>query len=282
MHELDAILDAIRRTPRGILATVVATRGSTYRRPGARAVIAEDGSVFGIVSGGCVERDLAERTAAWLADFTPRLMTYDNTALDDVVFGLGLGCRGEIDVLIEPFDAAHPPQIASFRWNGSEPVQWTTTLDGRAILTETIRPPRAIVVFGRGNDVAPVVRVAEAAGFRVTTSVNVELDLTPFDAAVVMTHNFMRDVEIVGALAKTPIAYVGLLGPKSRGDDVLANVGELPESFRARVHSPIGLDLGGERPDEIALAIVAEVQAVLNGKEARPLRDVDAPIHAIT
>src|SRR5207237_1418311 len=85
-----------------------ALRGSTDRRAGARAVIGEDGQSFGTISGGCLERDLAERVATWLTDFTPRVITYDSSKTTDIVFGLGLGCRGEIDLYIEPFDAAHP------------------------------------------------------------------------------------------------------------------------------------------------------------------------------
>src|SRR5438105_13936795 len=110
MHELDRILSAIRATPRGILVTVVRTHGSTYRRAGARAVIGEDGRAVGAISGGCLERDLAERTRPWLADMQPRVVTYDSSRDDDLVFGLGLGCRGVLDLLIEPFDDAHPPK----------------------------------------------------------------------------------------------------------------------------------------------------------------------------
>src|SRR5947207_7156307 len=113
MHEIDKTLAAVRRVTdegkRGILVTIVATRGSTYRRAGARAVISEDGEAFGALSGGCLERDLAERIAVWLADFQPRVITYDNSRSDDIVFGLGLACRGETEMLIEPFDRARPP-----------------------------------------------------------------------------------------------------------------------------------------------------------------------------
>ena len=117
MHEIDKALAAVRRVTdegkRGILVTIVATRGSTYRHAGARAVISEDGNAFGTLSGGCLERDLAERARAWLADPKPRLFTYDTTSSSDVVFGLGLGCRGVIDVLIEPFDARRLPRLRS-------------------------------------------------------------------------------------------------------------------------------------------------------------------------
>ena len=277
MHELERILETIRATPRGILVTVVRTHGSTYRRAGARAVIAEDGRAVGAISGGCLERDLAERIKPWLADMQPRIVTYDSTRSDDLVFGMGLGCRGVLDLLIEPFDASHPPRLLEFRWNGREPVEWTTTLPDGETLVEIVRPQRAIVVFGGGADVEPVIRVAQQVGWRADVVTTREpIDADDYDAAVVMTHNFPRDVEILSTLLASHIAYIGLLGPRSRGDELLAELG-VPRD--ARIFSPIGLDLGAETPEEIALSIVAEIQAVLNARSARALREVNAPIH---
>src|ERR1051325_4743520 len=106
MHEITRTIAAARSIidagKRGVLATIVATNGSTYRRAGARALISEDGESFGTISGGCLERDLAERVAIWLGDFKPRVIHYDSSKMTDIVFGLGLGCRGEIDLLIAP------------------------------------------------------------------------------------------------------------------------------------------------------------------------------------
>jgi xanthine dehydrogenase accessory factor len=91
-----------------------------------------------------------------------------------------------------------------------------------------------------------------------------------------MTHNFARDAEILRQLLSSQIQYIGLLGPKSRGDELLAEIGA---SRDARLHSPIGLDLGGETPEEIALSIVAEVQAAFERRSARSLRELKVPIH---
>jgi xanthine dehydrogenase accessory factor len=293
MHEIDKTLAAVRRVAdegkRGILVTIVGTRGSTYRRAGARAVISEIGESFGTLSGGCLERDLTERARGWLADPKPRLFTYDTTKTTDVVFGLGLGCRGVIDVLIEPFDAQNLPRLArEFRWNGREPVVWTTTLDGQELLVEAIRPERAIAIFGGGADVEPVARMAEQLGWRAAVispkdmhpeTVKEKVDLGVFDAAVVMTHHFLHDLALLSAILPSPIPYVGLLGPKSRGEELLAQLGETRSE---RIHSPIGLDLGGETPEEIALAIIAEIQTVLNQRDGKPLRALEGPIHETT
>ncbi|HZW53669.1 MAG TPA: XdhC family protein, partial [Candidatus Elarobacter sp.] len=79
-------------------------------------------------------------------------------------------------------------------------------------------------------------------------------------------------------LLPSAIPYVGLLGPKSRGDDLLARAG----FERGRLRNPIGLDLGADTPDEIALSIVAEVQAALAERGARPLSEADSAIHGRT
>jgi xanthine dehydrogenase accessory factor len=281
MHEIDKIIAACRSVidagKRGVLVTVIRTQGSTYRRAGARAVIGEDGTLAGAISGGCLERDISERVAMWLSDMTPRLVTYDSTRGDDLIFGLGLGCRGMLDLLIEPFDRVHPPRIVTdFHWNGSEPAEWMTILPNGETMIEILRPPRVIAIFG-GGDALPVAQFARAVGWRVDViKPRAAFDARAFDAAVVMTHNFARDAEILRQLLSSQIQYIGLLGPKSRGDELLAEIGA---SRDARLHSPIGLDLGGETPEEIALSIVAEVQAAFERRSARSLRELKVPIH---
>ena len=283
MHELDKVIAACRSTinenRRGVLVTLIRTQGSTYRRAGARVVIAENGEAFGAVSGGCLERDLAERIRPWLDDMQPRVITYDSSRSDDVVFGLGLGCRGVLELFVEPFDATHVPSLVTdFHWNGREPIEWTMRLPNGETLIELIRPQRAIAIFGSGADVEPVANLARTIGWRVDVITTRDpIDVTNYDAAIVMTHNFQRDADALALLLRSQIAYIGLLGPKSRGDELLAEIGATREP---RLHSPIGLDLGSETPEEIALSIIAEIQSVLNRRSARELRELDEPIHA--
>lgn len=289
MHEIDRIIDAAKRMKRGMVVTIVATQGSTYRRAGARTVISENGEAVGTISGGCLERDLAARCIELLADMQPRVITYDSSRDDDIIFGLGLGCRGVIDLHIEPFDAEHPPRLVrEFQWSGREPVTWTTSIDGRPLLVEIIRPSRALAIFGGGPDVDPLAKIAEQAGFQVSRfaprdihpeKVRDSVVLTQFDAAVIMTHNYLYDQALLETLLPSPIPYVGLLGPKYRGEELVA---QIPEEQRARLHNPIGLDLGGETPEQIALSIVAEIEAVLNRRSARSLREVEGPLHVRT
>jgi xanthine/CO dehydrogenase XdhC/CoxF family maturation factor len=306
MHELDKLATAAQRLiddgKRGLLVTVVGTRGSTYRRAGARVIISENGESFGAISGGCLERDLAARAHLWLADFHPRVFTYDASRTDDVVFGLGLGCRGEIELLIEPFGPALPPRIPvpsgrevmiqgtvvstsarhaiGDRIEVAEPVEKTCRMDidGSDVLVEVIHPQRAIVIFGSGPDTKPVAAMADLIGWRAEISGSRTLpDLAAYDAAIVMTHNFHFDAHILRALFASQIAYIGLLGPKSRGQELLREIGVA--TAPSHLHSPIGLDVGAETPDEIALSIAAEIQATFAQRSGKPLRDSAQPIH---
>jgi len=109
MNELDAVLKAVETAQatgrRVALASVVAVTGSSYRRPGARMLVTQDGQTTGGVSGGCLESDVMMRAAAAIEDGKVTLASYDTTGDDDVDFGVGLGCRGVIHVLIEPLPA---------------------------------------------------------------------------------------------------------------------------------------------------------------------------------
>ncbi|HEY9661184.1 MAG TPA: XdhC family protein, partial [Allocoleopsis sp.] len=109
MNELQRILQVFEQSQqtgkRAVLATVVRTRGSVYRRPGARMLITEDGQMVGAISGGCLEADILERSRSLFStDSNPILVRYDTTSSDDIVFGLGLGCSGVVEVLIEPLN----------------------------------------------------------------------------------------------------------------------------------------------------------------------------------
>ncbi|HEX7706066.1 MAG TPA: XdhC family protein [Thermoanaerobaculia bacterium] len=282
MHELQRIYDAVGRIVgegrRGLLVTVISTSGSTYRRAGARSVIGEDGSVDGAISGGCVERDIAERAKSWLDDFAPRIVTYDSSSPDDIVFGLGLGCRGLIEMLVEPFDSGNPPRLPPLPQG--EPIGWETAFEGNVVLTETIEPQKRIVIFGRGPDCEPVAVMARATGWRADVIRSYDRpDLSGVDAIVIMTHNFLHDVALVEAAFASSATYIGLLGPKVRGEEILTQIGEVSPAMCARLYNPAGLDLGADTPEEIALAIVAEVLSVFRRAAARPLRVKEGPIH---
>jgi xanthine/CO dehydrogenase XdhC/CoxF family maturation factor len=176
------------------------------------------------------------------------------------------------------------------------------------IFFDLIRPPRPLVIFGAEHDALPLVEQARVLGWHVTVvdtrarratverfaranevvlcraeEVAARVSLTENTAAVVMTHNYPDDIELLRALLPSPVCYLGLLGPKQRAQQLLAELqadeARPSDAPHARLHSPVGLDIGAETPEEIALAIVAEIKAVCAARGGGFLRDRDAPIH---
>ena len=176
------------------------------------------------------------------------------------------------------------------------------------VFVDAIRPPPDLIVFGTGHDVRPVVEFGQKADFRVTVvgfraglatderfpvadrvvstspgRVREDLALDDETYAVVMTHNFVDDRLAVDELLNTDVPYVGVMGPRERFEEMRAEFDAEGRSFSKteldRLYTPIGLDLGGGSPYQIALSIVAEVQAVAHGRNPRHLRERDSPIH---
>lgn len=177
-------------------------------------------------------------------------------------------------------------------------------VQGTQVLVEVITPPTPLVIFGSGYDVVPVVRFAGQTGFHTTVVETLPRAATqqrfahadrivtappdalpsellgPTTIALVMTHNILTDTELVKKLAPSPVRYLGVLGPKARTERILKELPGLTAAQRARIHAPVGLDIGAEGAEEIALAIVSEIRATLTGRAGGMLRDRTAPIHA--
>jgi xanthine/CO dehydrogenase XdhC/CoxF family maturation factor len=160
MHELQRILQAAGDCQRAgrpaVLATVVRTSGSVYRRPGARMLLTAEGMV-GAISGGCLEADILERSRLLLTHHSaPQLVRYDTTASDDIVVGFGLGCNGVVEVLLEPLSGAAAPLLAWLQ----------TCLDGQ-------QPGAIATIFAVENvpDVTPGDRLLRLADGTTTTTI---------------------------------------------------------------------------------------------------------------
>ncbi|MBJ6110347.1 XdhC family protein [Hymenobacter sp. BT523] len=173
----------------------------------------------------------------------------------------------------------------------------------RALL-EVLVPPLRLVVYGAGNDAQPLVRLAGSLGWHITVvdgrpnlataarfpeaaavrlvSVQALATQTPDPLAyhVLLSHNYAYDLAALQALAGAPAPYVGLLGPRKKGQRLLADLTGDTHSLYQRLHSPIGLDLGSDTPEEIALCIVAEIQAHRSGGLGRPLRERAGAVHS--
>lgn len=163
---------------------------------------------------------------------------------------------------------------------------------------ELIEPPRCLVLFGAGDDAQPVVRMAKELGWHVTVAdgrahyataarfpladrVVVTDAAMPLErvrvpeaaACVVMTHSFDQDLAALAALGPLPIAYLGLLGPRARRNALLERLGSSDFACKTGLHNPVGLDIGSRAPEEIALSILAEVNAALAGRAGGSLSD---------
>lgn len=204
MSELTDILEAIdalaaRGEPMA-LATIVATRGSTYRRAGARLLVPAEGEPIGNISGGCLEGDVARIGREVIADGTPRTVSFDLSADDDAVWGYGLGCNGSFELYVEPTAGAREaaaalraalggeptvlstviagPRIGT-RWSGTDGAAGAALHDGtphvedvtgERIFREPMQPPLHLVVCAAGHDAIPLVRQATELGWRVTVA----------------------------------------------------------------------------------------------------------------
>lgn len=342
---LNATIDAFEEWRRAaepiVMVTVIHTEGSTYSKPGHRILIAASGDYQGLVSGGCLEGDLASHARDVIDTGTSRTVLYDLRDEADEIWGMGIGCNGVLEVLLqrldvesdyEPFatiarcaregidatcsvvtacdDALVPAGATLIDWCAGQ-LRWqlgdadaeaivssrealrgpTRTLstknDGMSVFHAPIRPVPRLLVIGAGPDAVPLVRMACELGWRVTIADHRETyikenafdsaerrclagpgmledvgDPNRFVAAVVMTHHLDSDRAWLGALAATEIKYIGLLGPPARRDRL---VGEIDNAamLKGRLHGPVGLPIGADGPESIALSILAEMQAFM-------------------
>ena len=299
MKEITEILKTVASLADGekaILATVIDVRGSGYRLPGARMLILASGQTVGTVSGGCLEADVLERAKKVLSADKAEIFTYDTTENEDSVFSLNMGCRGIIQILLEPL-GKDSVLVAEMR-----------AAYERRVASENIELPVAVLLFGAGADAVPFVRIASELGWQVTVHDHRPAFLTeerfpaavklvpqnaedPLDkiasdnctATVIMTHNYARDRFILPALLNSDVFYIGALGPKRRTEQLLEELAAEGKNFTAdqlgRLYAPVGLDIGADTPETIALSILGEIQAVLKSRNGGCLRYREGSIY---
>jgi xanthine/CO dehydrogenase XdhC/CoxF family maturation factor len=370
MKEIRDIINAYKKAQEAgeqvALATVVQVEGSSYRQPGARMLITERGELTGAISGGCLEGDALRKALKVINEKRKMLVTYDTSDEDDAKLGMGLGCNGIIQVLIEPVNpsdnfnpihllqhiaegrantvlvtlfslndrkAHHPGTCLLIMENGTSigPSSWlqdsiiesgktalrTQTSVFQMLSTdagtfnafiEVIKPAISLVIFGAGADVLPLVNMGQLIGWECTVidgrpnyankdrfPAGVKVILSKAESALqyididgqtvfaLMTHNYNYDLEVLKQLLLRPTKYIGLLGPKKKRERLLNEIKEsgmlITEQMLQSLYGPVGLDIGAETPEEIALSIVSEIKAVLSGKVAGSLRDNRDTIH---
>jgi xanthine dehydrogenase accessory factor len=330
-----------------VLATVYETLGSTYSKAGQRILIAANGDYRGLVSGGCLEGDLAERSRAVLANDEPAAVTYDLRDEADEIFGLGVGCNGLLRVFLQPLQATRgyePFAAIAEALAGTERAGVATVVEsndaalpagatviaraaaqrtfdiaagpaarlaerargaiaagvselaragGVTVLAAPLKPIPKLLVLGAGLDAVPLVAMAAELGWLVTVAdhrpayvardgferavrtllidpaaLDRSVQLRDFDAIVVMSHHLATDRKYLAQLAPVETRYIGVLGPRARRDRLLEELGDQGARLRARLRGPVGLDLGADSPESIALSILAELHSTLSGPKA--------------
>lgn len=360
MKEIKQIITAFEQAhaagKRSALATVVHVEGSSYRRPGARMLVTDDGEITGAISGGCLEGDALRKAQLTIAQQIPKLITYDTRDEEDAFIGRQLGCAGVISVLFEPIDPTDPynpieclkqmnndrkdqllitifslstKQIGTCFWKQDQ-KQWGRLSDecpdiqqdieqtfihrtsqfiqysnGYTVFFEFIPPVISLVLVGAGNDVISMSSFADLLGWEVHVldgrSTHARQERFPYacqvlvgkpetliekisiddrTAFVLMTHNYQYDLSMLKLLITKNIRYIGVLGPAKKLNRMLDEMDmELSEEKRTHIFGPTGLNIGAETPEEIALSIIAEIQAVMNDRSPHSLRENAHEIH---
>ena len=342
---LSAIVEYQARAQAFALCMVVDTEGSTYRKAGALAVVAGDGTRRGVISGGCLESSLEQTALESLHDGLARYVVYDTHSDDDVVFGSGSGCRGRMHLLFVPVLPETPNDLCEalrsadsnhrvlklalvtvghaiahgYGWQGTETTaigsagagagvrellrfresasgRYSVPIATRAVSCAvwTVPPTQRLLLIGAGPESPILLDLALLMGWRVTLcdhrqsallSYGAGADHTQlgaplaavaalsdqhFDACVIMTHSASNDLQALCTLALRPEGFIGLLGPPARRDELLEQLAPaVRHALVGRLHAPVGLRVGGNGPEALALSIGAELQNYLS---ARPTR----------
>ncbi len=254
MEDIFEEVSRIRREGgRGALATLVQTKGATPREPGAKMLVHADGTIIGSVGGGCVEAEVWQEAKKVIAEGKPRMLHYDLTGREAAESD-GLICGGIMDVFVEPilsqptlyiFGAGH---ISFFISRIGKMLGFrVSVIDDREDFANERRFPEADEVVSEEFD-----------------AVFPRLKINRSGYIVIVTRGHLSDEKVLEWAVGTEAAYIGMIGSRKKNKTVFANLMALGVSKEAldKVYAPIGLDIGGETPEEIALSIGAQLVQV--------------------
>ena len=258
MDIYEQIVELRRQGRRGAVATIVNVRGSIPSFKTAKMLVRDDGSIVGTIGGGCVEADVWQAAREVMESEKPRTLKFDLN--QDPKFDTGLVCGGTLEVFIEP-----------------------------------VLPPALLYLFGAGHVALNVCRIAANAGFEVTVTDDrssyaskerfpaaQQVHALDFDEAmkkidpsessfiVIVTRGHRDDMRLLRWAVQTRARYVGMIGSKRKVIGIFKSLQAegLPARLFDRVHAPIGLDIGAVTPEEIAVAVTAELIAIRRGATA--------------
>ena len=364
MKELSDIIQAydkaILKNKQAALVTVVQVDGSSYRRPGARMLVTEDGEITGAISGGCLEGDALRKAQFAISQQKNKLEIYDTTDEEDNKLGVQLGCNGIVYILFQPIkidDANNPINLlkklaqqrkdavllTAFNKDKNAIQKGTCCLvnedesiffdeDLKVLITECgntlshkssvihyyegsysvlfqfVAPPIQLVIVGAGNDAQPLVEMASILGWNIIVvdgrstyatqqrfskadkisvtkppEILSAIDINEQTAVVLMTHNYNYDVAALEKLITVNYKYIGVLGPKKKLNKMIDELREkkivMDDKKIHTIYGPVGLDIGAETSEEIALSIIAEIKAVFSQKQGGFLKNKTTEIH---
>ncbi|MET0344398.1 MAG: XdhC/CoxI family protein [Polyangiales bacterium] len=256
-----ALSEILASGERGALATVVRTGGSTPQRVGARMLLRADGRLLGTVGGGALELQVIERLRACAADAEAKLTVHE------LGHDLAMCCGGRMEVFVEPIEA----QPRLWLCGAGHVAAATAPLLGRIGFEVTIVDER--------EELNTDARFPACARELLDPSAWLKrASLGPRDWLLIATHEHALDERVLElALGQSP-RYIGMMGSKRKVLRLLERISARrgPVDL-ARLHAPVGLDLGAVGPEEIAVSIAAELIALRRGVAAAHLRLADHP-----
>ena len=252
MDIYEQIVELRRQGRRGAVATIVNVRGSIPSFHTAKMLVRDDGSIVGTIGGGCVEADVWQAAREVMESEKARTLKFDLN--QDPKYDTGLVCGGTLEVFVEP-----------------------------------VLPPAILYVFGAGHVALHLCQAAANAGFEVTVTddrssyatkerfptarevlagdfdeTTQKLDPSESSYIVIVTRGHRDDMRILRWAVQTRARYVGMIGSKRKVIEIFKTLKQegVPAHLFDRVHAPVGLDIGAVTPEEIAVAITAELIAV--------------------
>jgi xanthine dehydrogenase accessory factor len=252
---LETLADAQKTGTPAALAIVIRTEGSVPRKPGTKMIIFGDGRIMGTLGGGDLEKRVIEQALEAIHEKIPRIVSF---TLDMEKGKLDMMCGGTVEVYIEP-----------------------------------LLPSEKLIIFGAGHITRSLAPMMKKIGFQVSVvddtpdflkkeyfpdieNLYIE-DMDVFAKAVssdpktyviVLSRGFSRDKVILGHLLRKEFRYIGMIGSQRKLENIIKALQEegLPKEAFSTLKSPVGLDIGAETPEEIAISIAAEIMAIKKGK----------------
>lgn len=306
-----------------VLATVVETKGSAYRKAGAMMLINGLGQSFGLLSGGCLEADLKRKATQCLLSNQSLEVCYDMQDDSDIAWQLGIGCGGMVKVLLQPItptnqyleldklysrlknrESSYYLQSLDVNNSANQVLdtkqysayqQQPTFSDSKHFISK-IKPTPSLIIFGGGLDAVPLVNMSAELGWLTTVidcrvgyakshhfpkahktlnqaydSLDNIAEIKDADAIVIMQHNVELDAKALAFSNQFRPKYLGLLGPTHRTQRVMVSAGLSYQELKTKLANPIGLDLGGELPESIAISILSQIHAVIENASTQSL-----------